>query len=87
MEASSSAPNELALLLEDVATQLRHDELLLLLRDLPTVELARLACVHKAYLVGWRSLQQQYQGKRYAPPDADNIRWSKGRTSSEEGDV
>jgi hypothetical protein len=68
MEPSSTAPSELAQLLELVATALLPETHPLVLRHLPTVELARLACVHKAFHVAWRSLQGQHDGERYSPP-------------------
>ena len=72
--ASPSAPNELALLLERVSN-LPPETLLLVLRDLPAVELARLSCVHKAFRVAWRWLREQQPGsRRYAPPTADVLR-------------
>jgi hypothetical protein len=57
----------LALLLERAAT-LPTVALVRVLRDLPMPELARLSCVHKAYLVAWQSLQKEHPGSRYAPP-------------------
>ena len=70
MEASSPAPNELAQLLEGIATALTQDELRLVLKDLPMPELVRLACVHKAFQEAWQSLQEQHPGRRYSPPSA-----------------
>ena len=66
MPPYTSAPNSLALFLERAAS-LPPETLVIILRDLPTVELARLACVHKAFRVAWRSLQDQHPGRRYAP--------------------
>ena len=68
MAASPSAPNALALLLRRVATTLPQEVLVLVLRDLPAVELARLASVHKAFCVALRSLREQHPGRRYAAP-------------------
>ena len=51
MEAPSTAPNELSLLLECIVATLPPEVLPLVLRHLPTVELSRLACVHKAFRV------------------------------------
>jgi ankyrin repeat protein len=73
MEASSSAPNELALLLQRVVSTLPPETHPLVLRHLPTVELARLSCVHKALHVAWKSLQGQHDGEHYAPPSADDL--------------
>jgi len=75
MEASSSAPNnELALLLESVATQLPQLVLLIVLRPLPTIELARLACVHKSFQLVLLVLREQTTGQtRYAAPTADDL--------------
>jgi ankyrin repeat protein len=73
MESSPSAPNDLAKLLLSIATDLPPDTHVLVLRDLPLPQLARLACVHKAYRVAWWSLQQQHPGNRYAPPSATDI--------------
>jgi hypothetical protein len=71
MEASSSAPNELAQLLLQVVSTLPPETHPLVLRHLPVPELARLSCVHKALHVAWKSLQAQYPGKRYSPPTAN----------------
>ena len=71
--ASSSAPNELALLLQRVVTVLPTETQVLVLRHLPAVELARLSCVHKAFRVAWRSLQEKHPGRRYAPPSAEDF--------------
>jgi ankyrin repeat protein len=68
MMASSSPPDDLVLLLERVVTTLPPETHTLVLRHLPAVELARLSCVHKAYLVAWRRLQEQVPGRRYALP-------------------
>jgi len=68
------APSELAKLLERVATQLPGLAIVVVLRTFPVVELARLACVHKAFRVAWQSLQQQHPGPRYAPPTARAIK-------------
>ena len=72
MEASPSSPSELAQLLQLVLT-LPPEAHVLVLRDLPTVELARYACVHKAFRVAWRSLRDKHPGKRYDPPSAGDI--------------
>jgi Ankyrin repeats (3 copies) len=68
------ASNELSLLLERVATELPPLVLIIVLRPLPGVELARLACVHKAFRVVLLILRQQnpgpgFGGPRYGPPD------------------
>jgi hypothetical protein len=47
----------LGLLFERVATKLPIPVLELLLRPFPVVELARLACVHKAFRLAWQSLR------------------------------
>jgi hypothetical protein len=78
--AADEATQALALLLERVATQLPLEVLLLLLRSLPAVELARLACVHKAFWVAWQSLLQQHPGPRYAPPTAQEVQRARGRS-------
>ena len=65
--SSSSETSELAKLLLKIVTHV------LVLRDLPVPELARLACVHKAYRVAWRCLREQNPGKRYAPPSAELV--------------
>ena len=64
----------LSQLLERVATELPPLVLIIVLRPLPGVELARLACVHKAFRVVLLILQQQNPGPangrpRYGPPD------------------
>jgi Ankyrin repeats (3 copies) len=58
----------LALLLERVATGLPPLVLVLVLRPLPAVELARLACVHKAYWLVLVQLREEHPGSRYAKP-------------------
>ena len=67
------ASNELSQLLERVATELPPLALIIILRPLPFVELARLACVHKAFRVVLLILRQnpgQASGRpRYGPPD------------------
>jgi ankyrin repeat protein len=55
-------------LLERVATELPLLVLVIVLRPLPAVELARLACVHKAYWLVLVQLRQQHPGHRYAKP-------------------
>ena len=71
------AASNLALLLERVATKLPPGVLVLVLKDLPMPELARLSCVHKAFLVAWRCLQQQHPGPRLAPKHR-NLKFCKG---------
>jgi hypothetical protein len=78
MAASSSAPNELAKLLELVATALPPETHPLVLRHLPMPELARLSCVHKAFHVAWKSLQGQRDRERYAPPSAADLQRVEG---------
>lgn len=83
--STAASPTPLALLLERVATQLPAGVLVLVLRDLPMIQLARLACVHKAYLVAWRSMQDQdasgpwpeLLGPRYAPPSTHDTELAK----------
>jgi ankyrin repeat protein len=70
---ASSAPNELALLLQRVVTTLPPETHPLVLSHLPVPELARLACVHKAFRVAWRSLQEQQPGGRYSLPSAEAL--------------
>ena len=77
MEASSSATQELAQLLQRIVTTLPPKTHVLVLRSLPAVELARLSCVHKAFHVAWRSLQQQHPGMRYAPASAVELEFIK----------
>ena len=72
------APDELALLLKRIVTTLPPETHALVLRHLPTPELARLSCVHNAFGVAWRSLQQQHGGERYAPPSVDDFKAVKG---------
>ena len=71
--AASPPRTELAILLQRLATTLPPETLALVLSDLPTVELARLACVHKNFLLAWRYLQLQHPGRRYAPPSASVV--------------
>ena len=79
MEASSSAPNALAQLLQRVATALPPETQVLVLSHLPMPELARLSCVHKSFHVAWRSLHEHHPGRHYAPPSADDIQKLQGR--------
>ena len=72
-DAVVGSPTPLALLLEEVVSFLPPETLVLVLRHLPTVELARLSCVHKAFHVAWRMLQEQHPGRRYAPPTAQDF--------------
>ena len=76
MEASSSKLSKLAQLLWLVATTLPPEIHIFILRDLPVRQLARLACVHKAFLVAWRSLQEQCPGGCYDPP----FSWKRNRS-------
>jgi Ankyrin repeats (3 copies)/Ankyrin repeat len=62
------ASNELSQLLERVATELPPLVLIIVLRPLPGVELARLACVHKAFCEVLFVLRQQNPGNRYGRP-------------------
>jgi Ankyrin repeats (3 copies) len=62
------AAQQLALLLDRVAAELPPLVLVLVLRPLPAVELARLACVHKAYWLVLVQLRQELPGRRYAKP-------------------
>jgi ankyrin repeat protein len=63
-----AAHEPLAQLLEHVATQLPPSVLIIVLRPLPTIELARLACVHKAFWLTLASLRQLHPC--YSPPTA-----------------
>ena len=58
MASSSAALNELAQLLLKIVTVLPPETHPLVLQHLPTVELSRLSCVHKALHVAWQSLQE-----------------------------
>lgn len=55
-------------LLECVATELPPQVIIIILRPLPAVELARLACVHRAFHEALLFLGHQLPGPRYAPP-------------------
>ena len=83
-ESAGKTPDDedkaLAQLLEGVATKLLPILIELVLHTLPGVELARLACVHKAFWVALKSLRQQHPGPRYASPTALDIEDVKGRT-------
>jgi hypothetical protein len=83
MEASSSEPSELALLLQRIVSTLPPETHALVLRDLPMPELARLSCAHKAFRVAWRSLRDQQSGERYAPPSADDLQLVQGSSRLE----
>jgi hypothetical protein len=66
--ASELQLGQLALLLERVATELPPLVLVIVLRPLPAVELARMACVHKAYWLVLVQLREEHPGSRYAKP-------------------
>jgi Ankyrin repeat len=55
-------------LLECVATELPSLVIIIILRPLPGVELARLACVHRAFHEALLFLRHQIPGPRYAAP-------------------
>jgi hypothetical protein len=64
------ASKELAQLFERL-TGLPSPLLVIVLHPLPGIELARIACIHKAF---WRvllALREQQPGPRYAPPTAE----------------
>jgi Ankyrin repeats (3 copies) len=67
-----AAEAELGQLLERVAAELPPLVLVIVLRPLPAVELARLACVHKAYWLVLVQLRQEHPGHRYAKPTETN---------------
>ena len=79
----ASAPNEFAQLLLRVVSALPPETHVLVLSHLCVPELARLACVHKAFRVAWKRLQKQQPGSRYAPPSAYQIVWIKPRSRLE----
>jgi len=72
MPAADTESNALAQLLERVAA-LPLLILVLVLRHLPTVELARLTFVHKAFWLALASLREQHTGPRYAPPTSEDL--------------
>ena len=72
-----AASNELAQLLQHAATALLPETLVLVLSHLPAVELARLASVHKSFLVGWRALRALRPGS-YEPPGAGDFEFVEG---------
>jgi ankyrin repeat protein len=71
MPAADTESIALAQLLERVAALPLI--LVLVLRHLPTVELARLACVHKAFWLALASLREQHAGARYARPTSEDL--------------
>ena len=75
-------PDELSLLLQRIVTTLPPETHTLVLRHLPKVELARLSCVHKAFHVAWRTLQEQQPGERYAPSSLGDIEWIEENSTS-----
>ena len=83
MEPSSPVLNELSLLLERIVATLPPEVLPLVLRHLPTVELARLSCVHKAFRVAWHSLRVRHLWRRFDPPTHDDLEWAAGRSRLE----
>lgn len=87
-EASSK---ELAQLLEGLAAKLPPPVLAMVLRPLPGVELARIACVHKEFWACLLTLRQQPDGSRYAPPSAEDhvkaLVWNRMVRAGYYGDV
>ena len=79
VQPSSSAPKDLAQFLLCVAAALPTDDLALVLRHLPVVELARLACVHKVFCLAWQRLQDQHPGGRYSRPSPTKLAAGKSR--------
>ena len=63
---------DLALLLERVARELQM-VLVIVLAPLPGVELARLACVHRAYWLALLILRRERPGRRYGRPAPDSV--------------
>ena len=61
------------LCLERLATQVPLEVLTSVLRDLPSVELARLSCVHKSFWSALKSLRPAHPGPRYAAPTAEEV--------------
>ena len=78
-----AVPNELALLLQRIVSTLPPETHVLVLRHLPTPELARLSCVHKSYRVAWQQLRQQHPGRRCAPPTAPEFELVQSRSRLE----
>jgi ankyrin repeat protein len=72
MPAADTESSALAQLLERVAA-LPLLTLVLVLRHLPTVELARLTFVHKAFWLALASLREQHAGARYARPTSEDL--------------
>jgi len=60
--------------LELVATVVEPGLVLIVLRPLPGVELARLACVNKAFWIALKTLRLQDHGSRYARPPPGDIK-------------
>ena len=58
-----------AQLLERVATQLPPGVLLIVLGELPGIEVACLACVHTAFRDIWWRLRQERNCWHYSPPE------------------
>ena len=61
-------PEGLAWLLQGLATRLPTPLLLAVMRHLPCVVVARLACVHKAYLSAWQQLRMLGPAARWDAP-------------------
>jgi hypothetical protein len=74
--------DQLASVLEAIVTVLACTEptlVILILRPLPGIELARLACVHRVFWVGLQALRHEHpSGWRYMPPTALEVKWLKG---------
>jgi Ankyrin repeats (3 copies) len=64
-------PTELAKLLRCVAVELPPGAHVLMLRDHPTVEIARLACAQKAFWIAWLVLRQTHP--RYTAPERSTL--------------
>ena len=68
-------PEGLAWLLQSLATRLPTPLLLAVMQHMPCVVVARLACVHKAYLSAWQQLRTLGPRARWEPPSEANKAW------------
>ena len=70
-----SDADALGALLQRLATRLPATLMEAVLAQLPCVEVARLACVHKTLLSAWRQLRVRGPGARWEPPGEELKAW------------
>ena len=84
VEASRRCHSSLVQALKRIITVLAPAEpelVMMILRPLPAVELARLARVNKCFFVALTSLRQRHPGERYGRPSASDVKRFEGCSS------